>query len=150
MTENSTTYRMLLAYADRRETCLQDHDEAMSCLDLEENLVWGMTVFRTMNELEASLQARGGGRPNGMTIEKLADIDACYRHWLTTSEFFLERSKAFINRGYEVKEFEMFSANVEEARVLVGNNELEAGFPSMDTLKKHVRPENPDPSRYVA
>ena len=149
MSGNRTTQGMLSAYAER-EAWLDDHHEAMSCLDLEEKLVWGMTVFRAMNKLESTILARSVDGDNHVAVAKLADIDACYRKWLETSEYFLSLAKNFHAKEYEVKGIEDFAATVEEARSMIGNNEMEAGFPPIETLDALIRPENPDPERYGA
>jgi hypothetical protein len=147
MTENRMTHGMLSAYADR-EPWMRDHEEAMSCLDLEEKLVWGMTVFRTMNRIEAGLLERISEGHDGLTASKLADIDACYRLWLDVSEDYLAVAQRLLAREYEVNGLDEFRATVEEARAMVGNNALEGTLPSLETLEGYARPENPDPSRY--
>jgi hypothetical protein len=120
----------------------------MWCLDLQEKLVCGMTVFRTMNQLEARMQQRGVEGPESLTLSKLADLDNCYREWLKTSEIYLAVAKAFIQKHYEVTGFEEFNATVEEARFLIGNNSLESELPGIEALSQYAHPENPDPSRY--
>ena len=139
MAENSTARRMLAAYAEH-EPWLRHHEEAMRCLDFEERLVWGMGLFRTLNEIEARIQAQLIKMPVDPAIAKLPDFDACYIRWLEVSEGYLATARGFASSGYEIPVLEEFSVMVEEARAMIENNSLEHEMPSIDRATSSARP----------
>ncbi len=147
MAENSTARRMLAAYAEH-EPWLRHHEEAMRCLDFEERLVWGMGLFRTLNEIEARIQAQLIQAPIDPVIAKLSDFDAYYLLWLDVSEGYLAMARKFAANGYEVPVLEEFSVMVEEARAMIENNALEHEMPSIEAARVAVKATNPDPARY--
>lgn len=143
-----TTRRLLTAYADR-EQWKWDHDEAQACLDVAEKLAWGVHIFKGLLDLETRTQARALERRSPETEQLLELMPLFYQLWTEASEFYLERAREFLEKGYAVDGLDGFQETVEEARCLLGNMELEEQIRPMEELLSHSRPDNPRPERYV-
>ncbi len=145
------TRRLLSAYTDKeswKNDHKNDHIEAQSCLDVEEVLAWGVTLYRGLNDMEARAQTRASGRAGTEEALMLEVMPLLYKLWLDASEFFLDRARGFVRAGYSVAGLEAFEATVEEARCLSENLGLEDEIRPIEELMARVRPENPRPGRY--
>jgi hypothetical protein len=143
-----TTRRLLTAYADREPWAI-DHDEAGTCLVVEEKLAWGVPLFRGLLELEARTQDRARKAPDPDAEERLELMPLFYRLWLDASEFYLGRAEEFSEKGYAVAGLDDFRMTVEEARCLLGNLALEEEIRPIEELIGRSHPENPRPERYT-
>ena len=142
-----TTSRLLTVYADK-EAWRSDHDEVQSCLDVEEKLAWGVLIFRGLLEIEARTQTNALKNPS-LGAEQLFDLmPLFYQLWTESSEFYLEKARELVARGYAVDGLDVFQETVEEARCLLGNMTLEERIRPIDELIGQARPDNPRPERY--
>jgi hypothetical protein len=148
MTASRTTRRLLSAYADL-EPWKRDHDEAQSCLDVEENLAWGVNLYRGLLERESrkSLQiSRDFDQEEAASF--FAEMTQFYQMWLNASEVYLDAARSFVGSGYVVDGLDAFEQTVEEARCLLGNLALESEIRPIEELIALAKPENPRPERY--
>jgi hypothetical protein len=142
-----TTRRLLTAYADK-ESWKRDHDEAQSCRDVEEKLAWGVHIFKGLLDLEARTQSRALKDPSPEAEQLLELMPLLYQFWAEVSEFYLERAREFLGKGFAVDGLDEFQEAVEEARCLVGNLALEDEIRPIEELLGRSRPDNPRPERY--
>lgn len=130
-TNSSHDRRILEAYAAGDEAWKRDHDEAMRCRDLEEQVTVGNWLFRALSRTERELyaDARAGLEP--LEPAHKWDLLASFRIWLAGSVRLLAKIEEFEAKGY----------SFERAADLQGNRlEVERILEQEEALGGRIRP----------
>ncbi len=148
MSAFSTKRRLISAYAES-ESWKNAHAQAMHCRDLEEDMAWGVKLFRGLVEAEARLQALNLKGRMAADDPVWPEIDECYRAWTAVSGKILAEAERLAAIGFAVEGSMTFRATLEEAWNLLGNMDLEGEIRPFEELAGMAKPENPRPERYA-
>jgi hypothetical protein len=144
-----TTRRLLNAYADEGESWKGEHDQAQSCLEVQEKLAWGVHLFRGLMAVEARAQAYALRESTTEVVQLLEIMPVFYQLWIAVSERYLRTAQELIQTGFAVEGLDELREALEEARCMLGNLELEEEIPSIEELLGRARPDCPRPGRYA-
>jgi hypothetical protein len=140
--------RLVLAFAEA-EPWKIDHQRAMLCRDIEDDMAWGIRLMSGLAEEEATFQALVlAGGPAGDIEAGMAGIDECRRVLVEVCEKILETAESLRRDRDAIDGIEEFRAAIEEARHRVEAAEFEQELPPLETMRPLLRPENPRPERY--
>lgn len=143
----TTTKRLISAYADA-EQWKAPHREAMLCRDIEDDIAWGVRLFRGLCEHDAKLQAlviNGKVAPDDPALSEIASL---YDMWVRAARQRLKFVNTMEKEGFSVEGAEDFQATLEEAECFIENSGFGERLPAIEELIQHARPDNPRPERY--
>jgi hypothetical protein len=111
--------RMISAYLEGVEAWKVDHDEALSCLDLEEAIAFGNGVFDSLSSLGTlwHMQVAEGKIPFVPARED--EILAHYRSWLGASEHLLRAATRLEGQGDRMQDTDRLRDNCSKARAVL-------------------------------
>jgi hypothetical protein len=144
----STTERLITAYGEQ-EPWKEDHDRAMYCCMIEDNLEWGIVLFEGLSAAAARFQAQSISPGNPVDGIQWSGFEKAYKNWARTAGKFLKAADKLVSEGYVVKRLDDFRLLVAEAECMVDNAELELEIPPIEELERMARPECPRPERYL-
>lgn len=141
-----TTERILTAYAEA-EPWKADHDAAMRCLGMEENIAVGIAVLKLIACYEAAWQEHvATGKVPYDEAEDIR-IGQFYQRWLQATERSLEEIQKLNEQGYEVKGTDELLIHLEEARSILESRILEVEMQTIEEVLPLAKG-NPRPERY--
>jgi len=143
----STTSRLISAYGEQ-EPWKEEHDRAMYCVRIEQNLEWGMLLFKGLTAAESRLQSQAERGRHAVKDADWLDIDRAYRSWAATAGKFLKIGDTLAAEGFSVDRLEDFRSTVAEAEAIVGNADIDSEIRPIEELERMARPTNPRPDRY--
>jgi hypothetical protein len=106
----------------------KDHDEAMKCLELEEAIAFGLTIYNLMNRVDeiCRLAVHKKKVPYNPDVEK--NLTHAFREWFRGSKKLEKILGKFESLGYEVTGAEEFRAACREVGgILTEDEEFFAG-----------------------
>lgn len=139
-----TAKQHIQQFSDEADDFLQEHHEAIECLNCESYLQLGIEAFRWLRRADAAVTtfARQGKLTPTIAID--AAIESLYRGWLVPCAFADRWIDTQASRGFQLKNLTAFRECETEARSIVHEIDrlklLESKVPSAVTLDQIATP----------
>jgi len=137
-------------YEAQAEAWKADHDRAMSCLDLEALLGFGLHIYRSIRKADDAWSEAVRRLSAPLRLEEAEQLSRWYTWWIKPCEALLSEIREFQSEGYEVKEAAEFREaclhvrsvlSIPLDRILGAANDTSAGKPMSevrDALRRRV------------
>jgi hypothetical protein len=106
------TRELISTYA-RHVRSEMEQDCAMACWAVEEQMAWGITLFRGISDLEKQIRSRTFLGGTGSFDSVWEEFDQCYRVWAGASERLLGQAEELFKQGFNLFGLSEFRAAVE-------------------------------------
>ena len=137
-------------YEAQAEACKADHDRAISCLDLEALLGFGLHIYRSIRKADDLWSEAVRTQAMPLRREDAEQLAHWYSWWIKPCDALLTEIKEFETEGYEVKEAAEFCdaclhvrsvLSIPLDRILGAANDTSAGKPMSevrDALRRRL------------
>lgn len=108
--------QLLEAFSDKAESWKAEHASAMRCRDLDDALVFGVSLHFAISNIDANWHEAVFSDRAAYDVSEEQAIARFYREWLREAEYFLARLEEMETEGYQVKWSEQFRRAYREVK----------------------------------